>query len=102
MGAICGIEQQLERKVCDTLQYKLQQVQKIIEAEEKRNYILIRKLEALCDQNGDLVQKNKELIAERKQLVLDIAKSQKRLAKLHKAFLASDVTAEQPSASQCK
>ena len=58
MGAICGIEQQLEQEVAQNhIQFKLEQLQKIIQSEEKRNFKLIHKLDALCDANGELIAK---------------------------------------------
>jgi len=102
MGAFCGIDQELEEKVAESrMRIKLEQLQNIIKSEEQRNFKLIHRLEALCDANGDLIAKNRELVAERKDLVRKITESQKKLEKLHKAFLTVDITADKPSNSQC-
>ena len=88
MGLCASDEKFVE---ASALQTKLQGLQKIIESEEKRNFKLIYKLEAMCDMNGDLIHKNKELVAERKALVSEINASQKRLERLHKAFLSVEI-----------
>ena len=102
MGSICSINQ-LEEEVAKhkQLRFKLDQVQKIIEAEERRNRKLILKLDALCEQNSDLIVRNHELLAERKALIKDITDSQQKLAKLHRAFLAVEIKASPTSDEQC-
>ena len=98
MGGICST-MEVERIVIEqqTLQYKLKQLQTVIDAEEKRNFKLLHQLDALVQANGDLIAKNKELVAERKELVMNITKSQKRLERLHKAFITAGVTPAEPT-----
>ena len=73
-------------------QLKLKQLETIIQSEEKRNFRLLHRLEALSEANSDLAVKNLELLEDRKKLIADIKSSQRRLEKLHKVFL----TVEQP------
>ena len=82
-----------EYKIKNTnYQLKLKQLETIIQSEEKRNFRLLHRLDALSEANSDLISKNNELLEERKKLIADIKSSQRRLEKLHKAFL----TVEQP------